>query len=383
MTSERAACRVERVETIAAIDALAAEWTALERLTREATGFQSYRWCRAWLSTARENGASLRPRILCIRDDERLVMLWPLQIEHRFGVGVARWIGEPMTQYGDALAAPGEGRERWRKIAEGEMSRWRDVDLFAFTRLRADSVVAACNARTPAAGECLAAPFVDLRAMQRRRRKSLERRARRLAELGPTTLAEAQTPAEREELTRRALALKREWLRRKGLVSAGLSSPITEEFLSALAREGFMRVFSLRVAKDVAALELGFVSSDAYRSLLGCYDPRFAEGSPGQALTGGLIERCAEEGLATYDLLLPADAYKLTWATGETPVRAQFRAMTFKGRLAAFALARLRPMAKRALRRMAGLRARLNPGKFSFAAASASVTTSTRKEKIS
>lgn len=356
-------CRVTCVETLDGVDALAAEWAALERATPEATGFQSLVWCRTWLSLS---GARLSPRIVCVREGEQLVLLAPLQIERRFGVAVARWIGEPMTQYGDALALPGEGRRRWRALAEQEMARWRDVDLVALTRLRADGVIA--DGRS--FGEALAAPYVDLRQWKPRRHKSVERRARRLEAQGPIALVEPDAPASRESFARRAIALKRAWLRDKGAYSAGLSHPVSEQFLAALARDGFLRINALSVGGEIAALDLGFVAGDVYRSLLGCFAPRFAAGAPGQALTSRLIARCAAQGLSRYDMLLPADSYKLAWATGETRMEARFLATTLRGHIAAFALARLRPLAKRALRMLGGAWARMGKNRILFTAQS-------------
>jgi CelD/BcsL family acetyltransferase involved in cellulose biosynthesis len=364
-------CRVESVETLDGVDRLESEWAELERRTPEATGFQSFRWCRAWLGADPE----AHPRILCVREGERLVMLWPLQIQKRFGVSIARWIGEPLTQYGDALAEAGEGRARWREVGEAEMARWRDVDLFAFTRIRADGVLAegACD------GEPLSAPYVDLREARPRRHKSIERRARRLEANGPVTLVEARTSAERESLARHALALKREWLRSKGMFSAGLSHPASEDFLAALARDGFLRIHVLRVDGDVAAVDLGFDGGGAYRSFLGCFDNRFAEGSPGQALTSRLIAACAEQGLSAYDLLIPADAYKLLWASGETPVRARFKARNLRGRLAGVAFSSLRPLAKRAVQTVG----RLAAGRFAFSSNAASLSPSRQEGRAS
>jgi CelD/BcsL family acetyltransferase involved in cellulose biosynthesis len=344
--------RLDRVETLAGVDALRAEWEALERATPEATGFQSFVWCRAWLALA---GQQVRPRVLCLREGGRLVMLAPLQIERRFGVTIARWIGEPMTQYGDALAAPGEGRARWRARLEAELTRRGEVDLYALTRLRADAVLSGGDRE----GEALAAPYVEFARRTQRRRRSVERREKRLETLGPVALDAAETPAKRESLARHALALKRAWLDRKGIFSAGLSHRATEDFLAALAREGYLRVNVLRVGGEAAAFDLGFVGGGAYRSLLGCYDARFAAGAPGQTLTRRLIDHCAAEGLEAYDMLLPADEYKRIWSTGETPVYARFQATSLRGQIAAFVLSRLRPLAKRVVKTLAPLHARL------------------------
>ena len=89
------ALAVEVAATLSAIDALAAEWVELEQATPEATGFQSYAWCRNWIEAARDS--ALQFRVVVLREKGRLCMLWPLQIESILGARVARWLGEPMT----------------------------------------------------------------------------------------------------------------------------------------------------------------------------------------------------------------------------------------------------------------------------------------------
>lgn len=209
--------RIEIAETLESVDALAGEWAALEAQTPEATGFQSYAWCRAWLQAVGVT-RGCRPRVVTVWDDRRLVMLWPLQIEAAFGATIVRWIGEPMTQYGDALAGPGDDRAYWRDAVDAEFSRWNDVDLFAFTRLRADGVVAATTTASLNGDGFMAAPFVDLEfpvKPARRHRKRFERRARLLATFGPVRFAEVIDPAERARLARSAIAIKLGWLRRQ------------------------------------------------------------------------------------------------------------------------------------------------------------------------
>jgi CelD/BcsL family acetyltransferase involved in cellulose biosynthesis len=348
---------VETATTAVAIAALADEWRRLELQTPEASGFQNFDWCSPWMEAAAAHGDRRSFRILCLRENGRLVMLWPLQLDRLFGVKVARWLGEPMTQYGDALALPGRERIGWLKAAQEEMSGWRDVDLFALQRMRADGVLADAGLSATAYGETLAAPFVDLRSPSKKGTgKSAARRARRLATLGELRLEEADAPQERLEIMRRALALKRDWLRAKGFISAGLSDPVTATFLERLAHDGALRLHALKIGEDTGAIDIGFVSRDAYRSLLGAYDPRFAQGAPGHALSARLIAYFRREGCATYDFLAPADPYKLAFADGEIKLFAYFNARGPAGRVAGFALKWLRPAAKRLLAKRAQYR---------------------------
>jgi CelD/BcsL family acetyltransferase involved in cellulose biosynthesis len=353
VTADLAPPGVVTLTTLEEIDALRSEWNALEARTPEATGFQSFAWCRGWVAASLAAGRPAQPRIVVVREGGRLVMLWPLQIETLLGAYVARWLGEPMTQYGDILAEPGEGRERWRRAVESEFARWSDVDLFAYARLREDSAFCACGAQAQPVGEALAAPYVDLiDAREGRRHKSVERRMKRLAEFGALHVEEIAAPVRREQNAAAALEMKRRWLADKGVVSVGLSNAVTERFLNRLAYEGALRVHALWVGDTLAAVDVGPVGGGVYRSLLGSYNLDMAEGSPGQALTQQLLARCAGNGLARYDFLAPADDYKLIWASGVTQIVANYTAVTARGRAAAFVLAQLRPLAKKAARRL-------------------------------
>jgi CelD/BcsL family acetyltransferase involved in cellulose biosynthesis len=340
---------VEIAASAQAVAALSEEWSALEAATPEATGFQSPVWCHAWALAAVQSGSAGRTRVVQVRRQGRLLMLWPLQIDARLGARVLRWLGEPMTQYGDALALPGPERAIWRAVAEAEIASWRDVDVVALTRLREDGVLAGCGlARTPY-GEALEAPFADLRAgsSAKPRSRSAKRRGRKLAAFGEMRLERASGAEESLARLHAALELKRDWLKAKGFFSAGLSHPVTTGFLASMAQGEFLQVHSLHSGERIAAIDIGFVHGGAYRSLLGCFNPHFAEGAPGRALTERLIEYYAGEGLHTFDFLAPADAYKLEFASGATPLFAHFASCGVMGALGSFALKRLRPAAKR------------------------------------
>lgn len=338
--SKAAALLVETHCTLAAVEALEAEWRTLDGASPDATGFQSFEWCVAWLRCS-----GIEPRVVTVRDEGRLAMLWPLQIERCWGARIARWIGEPLTQYGDALAAPGADVMRCAAAVETSVASWRDADLVALSRLRADGALAALA--HSAAGEEMRAPFVDLAAPPAPRRKSLERRARKLEAFGPVALEEADSPAGREAAALRALAMKQAWLDAHGFVSTGLSAATTPAFVAAAARAGVLRVHCLRVGGEIAAAEMGLAAGGGYRSLLGAFDPRFSEGAPGHALTRAMLAKCAREGMRTYDFLPPGDDYKEVFATGAVSVGARYWPLTLRGRIAAFGFERLRPVAKR------------------------------------
>ena len=341
---------VRTYATPSAIESLSPEWRTLEKATPEATGFQSPAWriCCA--------GGRAAPRIVAVRQAKKLVMLLPLQVESLWGVGVAYWLGEPLAQYGDALALPGPGRAEWLAAADAEIASWKDVDLVAMTRLRVDGVLASAGAPLsflkPAK---FSAPYIELDVASGRRSRSVERRQKKLEKYGPLRFETAGTAQERREAAAQALAMKRQWLRDRRRFSASLSNPQVGENLLALAENGALCAHRLWAGDWLASVELGVKSAGGYRSLVGAFDIGMAEASPGHALTLHMLEALAREGVTRFDFLPPADPYKMLFATGASPMGALYRPLNLRGALAAFALARLRPLAKRVLQAAAQL----------------------------
>ncbi|GJE03386.1 GNAT family N-acetyltransferase [Methylobacterium isbiliense] len=347
------------LDSLEAIDACAQDWRALQARTPEATGFQSYAWCRTWVAACRQRGHAATPRVIALRVAGRLVMLWPLMVERRFGARIARWIGEPITPYGDVLAEPGPQREVWIARAAAVMRGWDDVDLVHLGRLRDDGVLARSGAAPGVpAGAAAMAPQVPLPRRDppctKSRRRRLRLLARDFADDGPPQVEAVPAGAAARDAVRAALGLKAAWLAQRGLVSAGLSHPVVAPFLEEAAAAGDLAVHRLRVGPRAIAYDLGLSAGPVYRSLVGSFDPAYARYAPGHAMTAALLHHLSGQGAALYDFLPPDDTYKTRWATGRMPVRGRVLVLTARGRAAAFALVTLRGVAKRLYRRLPG-----------------------------
>ncbi len=311
-------------------------------------------------------------------------MLIPLQVGKFWGVAVARWLGEPLAQYGDALALPDPRRPAWLAAAEAEISRWGDVDLLALTQLRADGVLASCGAPLVLADlEKFSAPYIDLGAGPPRRHKSVERRQRKLGIHGPLRFEVANGARERREAAAQALSFKHQWLRDRRRFSAALSRPEVNQSLLALAESGALRAHRLWAGERLVSVELGVKFGACYRSLIGAFDTELGEASPGHALTLQLLDRLGQEGVTRFDFLPPADPYKMPFATGSSAMGALFRPLNARGAVAAFTLSRLRPLAKDAVQAMAWANVTLAPALRYLSAPTAFSQTTPASQSIS
>ena len=342
--------RVAVLGGVTDVETIAAEWRALESLTPEATGFQSADWCLSWMTAARTT--SPRWRIVTVREQGRLACVIPLEVSELLGARVVHWLGEPWTQYGDALVADDLLRARHLGAAWREVVGWRDVDVIKLGRVRADAAVRslrALNEKTILATDV--APFVDLGAPSTGKGKRLRARRRRLEAMGPVRFEIVGDPVERHASVGQAVALKRHWLHQRGLRSSGLSHPSLTGLLEGSTTSDALIIARLRVGDATAAFELGLVANGHFRSLLGAHDEAFAQGSPGHLLIGETIEWCRAQGLSAYDLMLPSDDYKRRWADSAIRVDDHMIVTRMRGLLASVWF-RARPAIKRSYARL-------------------------------
>lgn len=344
------------IRSVADALALEEDWRSLEARTPEATSFQGFDWCRAWLEGSEAAGAPETLRLVALHREGRLVLLWPLAVRRVWGFRVAHWLAEPLTQYGDVLVEASPERAQWLDLAWREISSWRDVDALELRRVRADAAVNALPALAGRAGDVPtdAAPYIDFGrpdaspsgARSGRTRSALRRRVKQLEALGPVSFEVVAGPREQEEAVRLALDFKRQWLAEKGLASSGLSHPAAGRCLIGLARRAQLLVFRLGVGPMTAALEVGLVRNGRYFSFMQSYAPAFAASGPGRLLFWQLIERCPSLGITTFDFLAPAYEHKREWASDEMPMRDHTLPISAGGVAVVSYLSRIKPALK-------------------------------------
>jgi CelD/BcsL family acetyltransferase involved in cellulose biosynthesis len=208
-------CEIEIITARARFDTLESEWNALfERAARADQLFQDFNWLWHWTNHFLD--ARTKLRVIAGWHHGRLAMVWPLVETKTFGLKKLVWMGEPVSQYGDALVEPGAlGQEM---LAEG----WRQVrglgaDFALLRKTRAASSAGQVIAdMTP----CLtnAAPVLDfgkaarfddvLARLSGKVRSSRRRLSRRLMEQGDISFKASDRNQDRAFLIRRAFELK-------------------------------------------------------------------------------------------------------------------------------------------------------------------------------
>ena len=378
--AEAPAATIDVVDDRAAFDALEPEWNDLFRRAGRSTQlFQTFNWNWHWANhylpatPGERGGPSLA--VVTVRRDGRLVMLWPLVLERVAGLKVLQWMGEPVSQYGDVLAETCPTALRLMRQAWRFITTRLGADAISLRKVRADAAIAPLlrelGVQQTAAAE---APYLDLASApdfadyeQRytaKARKNRRRLSRRLAEQGPSP--SSATPAEPrpERPRRKAIALKRAWIKNTGRVAPALADERFAAFFADVAegrgRPAGCGVTVLKSNGEPAGIAIDITCGSAPRR-----PHHRARSAPRQLQSGTLlleawIKGASADGIATFDLLAPAYAYKLDWADGTVAVGDFAQGLTLAGRAyVALYLGRARRSAQGRRRDLARVIARL------------------------
>lgn len=341
------------VSTRAGFDALEADWCALfERAGRPTQAFQDYNWMWHWanhyLPPAADRSAGSTLAIVTGRRDGVLVLVWPLVKERHAGVTCLGWMGAPVSQYGDVLVEDGP------HAAEAIRASWMFIaaqlkpDLVRLRKVRADAAVAPLLAEIGAvSSDRQLAPYLDLASApdfatyegrySAGSRRNRRRQMRRLEERGQIAFETHRGGPAARAVAVHGLALKRAWLKSRGLVSPALADDRMTRFMAdAVGGETHptgCRVLALTSAGRAAAIEIALTCKRRLLLHVLVYDLEFGKAGAGNILVEGSIRSVKADGFDTYDMLAPGDAYKMEWADGTVAVDDLAVALSRRGRL--------------------------------------------------
>lgn len=318
----------------AEFDALGPEWDALfAESGTPSQVFQTFGWLWHWANHYLDNETTLA--IVTARREGRLVLVWPLVATRVMGLRVLSFMGDPASQYSDALVEEGPDREPLVSAAL-DFIMALPFDVISLRRVRDDAAIAAVVDRVAgAAGATTQAPFVDftgaatVAAFEKRFsakiRSNRRRDLRRLEDLGPVTFETHAPGQQARALIESALAFKRSWAQRSGQLAPSLFDPRFERFFVSAAEGGAhapgLRVTAVLCAGEPVGIEISALCKNwAFGHVLAA-KPGFEKCGVGAIAVGHAITQAVSQGFAGFDLLAPADPYKMKWASGTVGVR--------------------------------------------------------------
>jgi CelD/BcsL family acetyltransferase involved in cellulose biosynthesis len=340
------------------IDPIAEEWDALaDRVA--ASPFSRPGWMTAWWRCFGRGELS----VLSARRDGRISAVLP--VERRRGVVAALAnsetpLVEPLHEDGDAWAslvsALLEGRAAGRVV---QLSRV-EATAPALAELRRQAPAAGYRmTETPL--KCSLYVRVDgdwpaYEAARDQKVRSEVRRRRRLLEREGRLWVEVSDGAERlDALLEEGLAVEAAaWKGSAGTAIASL--PQMRSFYTEVAewaaKRGILRLAFLRLDERALAFDFALEEHDVHYLLKTGYDPEHRRFAPGIILRREMISRAFTEGLQRYEFLGSAYEWKRRWADdAHELVSLEAFAPSPAGYLEWAARARIRPLARRLLRR--------------------------------
>lgn len=363
-----ATTRVSVLRGVDAFLALERDWNELfARASQPHQVFQSHAllsiWTRAYAQMA--HGAV----VIAAWQGNRLVAALPLVRRRMLGGNFLQFMGSRISQFDDMLldsAACGETvrAQIWATL------RQLDADFLEVRRLRSDAAFNKLPAGPFRTIETLAAPMACLTARvgsdgpgdgySAKDRSNYRRRIRRLNERGAFAMTTCEPGAQAVSLAMEAIAMKRAFLRRHGILSSAVNAPEFASFFAQAAADpaSGLLVSTLELDGRPIAVDLSFICKTTGFGHVLASDPEFERDGVGSLLVHHVLANAKAAGAAAFDLLAPADPYKLRHSDGSTPVESRIYPFNLRGRLAAAAYGYGLPVARRATGALARLRSR-------------------------
>ncbi len=319
---------VEAVTTAEALEALAPAWTDLWQRASDATPFQAPAWLIPWWRHIGQ-GELLA---LCAWADDALVGLLPAYVCHEpserkllpLGIGISDWL--------DALAAPGREREVGAALLSAIAQRVECFDVCDLRPLATQSCLLDADPAglvdervtlEPRPRLCLPAAGAEFRSvLPKAMRQNLSYYRRRADKHGRLSFESAARPDSLAELLQALYDLHGARWRREGLTGV-LADPAVRAFhLEAAAQlfdRGVLRLYGLRLDERIAAAAYGFLAKGRFCLYLTGFDPDLASLGLGTLIIGHALEQVVLEGAQEFDFLRGGEAYKYRWGATDRP----------------------------------------------------------------
>ena len=352
-SSSRAGDAIE-IGIAGSLDEVRADWAALETRTFPSV-FQRLFWCDAWIAAAARTNCTVLPRIIHVMQNKRLIFLWPLCLTQSALGRVLHTLGEPASQYCNALIDPDINIDFLASHVWDAILSCTGSDVLEFRRVPAGSVIERLIQLSPVKPVVLnrtIAPALDftspngLRKRSARTYQALRKHERSLATGCTVSMSVARDTVSKRQLIAKALEFKHAWIRARGLWSSGYFHPANPAFLAELVHQPGFIVAALFMSQHPIAIEAGYLAGGRYWSLIQSYDEEFSTQSPGRLLLWHFIDWCSEHEIACIDFLAPSMPQKCEWANREMPVCDYLLTVTWKGHFSGIFRTYCRPLLK-------------------------------------
>lgn len=321
------------ITEISEMIALEPEWNELWRKAKGAF-YQSYSTAyHSWNEISAPSGRTLF--CVTIREKGRLVLVFPL-VRYRNGpCSIVRPLGPDAAETTDVLVDPDVDRLQTVELAWRTIEMFSRVDIIRMPFLKVGSMLdKVVNRRNNLVCVPDVAPYADLqdltnwdeyaRIIGANSRQQLNRKRKRLSELGHFEFAEVDPVAEPEraiELMDWMFAQKKVWSDRVGKQGPWITSEhyrrFIQNWISDPNNSQTMRIYTILIDKVPIAMKLAAYSIGHMDLIIAAFhaDPQYSKYSPGFVLDEFWMKIVFEKRL-NVDFGAGNEPYKLFWSRG-------------------------------------------------------------------
>ena len=294
------------------------DWIFLEK-NNNFLIYQSYQWNLSWL---KENINYYDLLIICVYDDENLVIIFPLCIIKKFKFKVLRWIGYDISDYLGPIISNKHKIEKEKfndiwisilKLIENQ------CDLIFLDKQVNENFfpnnLIVKNLECKKYDENFRTNLLKWNEIKKNKSRSLQKirwAKKKLSEIGELEFfEEIDENNEKKNLIKKII----EWKKEKNENSNFLKS-FTERFYSNFSNDEKLIVSGLKLDNDYIALSLGFKSDKNYFYLIPSYkiDQKINKYSPGKILMIELLDHFESKKFEYFDFCDGKEHYKLSWS---------------------------------------------------------------------
>lgn len=310
----------------------------LDETSTCSTVFASPGWVMEWW---RQYGEGAELRVLLLMQEQTLIGIAPLAIwRWPFAAGpvrILRWLGNGTSDHLDFCVRPDQRADGLALLCEHirRKLRWDLIDLLDVPEdspnLEPVRLALGRGAHSTMLLRGIVCPFLRLEssswdafyAAQRSKssRKDLERRQRRLAELGELMFCRYDDPVAVRAIFPKLHALyAKRW--DEQFLSVSFAGTREQRFYPAMAaafaEQDRLDLITLELDGRVLAFSLGAVHRQYFTWLITAHDPEYAKFFPGELMMTHLLESVFARGdIEEFDFTRGEESYKYKWANAE------------------------------------------------------------------
>jgi CelD/BcsL family acetyltransferase involved in cellulose biosynthesis len=311
----------------AAFGALKPEWDELYRKSIDPYYSQSFEWCWcAWREVGRPRGRKLHCFVGA--EDSKVSLIWPLALYRRFLWSFACPLGPETSEYSSILVEDGPEADRRTATAWQQLRHAAPCDVLVLPFVRDGSALHRLISASDVLrfAEKFTTSQVDwagsqdwetyYRGLRKKQRLDINRRRRRLAEIGKITFEAAVEAGQLAAVVDWIFGQKRQWLVRTKQLSDWFETDEYRNFLVAIADqtadESRIIVSALKLDGRVIAASVGRIEGARIETFLSAFDPSFRIFSPSHILYEEFLKWSFERRLEV-DFRIGNEEFKDHW----------------------------------------------------------------------